>query len=89
MDVGDQRDRLGKVDVHRLVGRQVLVVGIRNLHRAVLDANRTTRAVILDNVPGLFSQGDLEVSCFTFDLFNFGIGQYLDVRMPADLDQFG
>ena len=75
--------------MHRLICRQVLIVGIRNLHRAVLDTDRTTRAVIFDDVSGLFVQGDLEVSCFPCDLFNFSVGQYLDVRMPADLDQFG
>jgi len=66
-----------------------LIVWIRHLDRAVLNTGRTTRAFVLDNVSGLFIQGDLEVSCFPFYTVNFSIGQDLYVRMPADLDQFG
>jgi hypothetical protein len=66
-----------------------LIVWIRNLDRAVLYTGRTTRAFVLYNVSGLFIQGDLEVSCFSFYTVNFSISQDLYVRMPADLDQFG
>ena len=89
MDIGDQGNRLRKIDMDRLTRRQVLIVGIRDLDRAVLDAGTTARAFVLDNVSGLFIQGDLEVSCFPFYTVNFSIGQDLYIGMPADLDQFG
>ena len=65
-----------------------MIVWIRDLDRAVLNTGRTARAFVLDNVSGLFIQGDLEVSCFPFYTVNFGIGQDLYIGMPADLDQF-
>jgi hypothetical protein len=32
--------------------------------------------------------GDLEVSLGTLNLFNLGTGDQVDIKMPADLDQF-
>jgi hypothetical protein len=66
-----------------------LIKWIRGHDRAVLYTGRTTRAFVLYNVPGLFYQGDLEVSFFPFYTVNFSIGQDLYIGMPADLDQFG
>ena len=89
MDIRDKGNRLGKIDMDRFIRRQVLIIWIRDLNRAVLDADRTTRAFVLYNVSGLFNQGDLEVACLPFDTVNFSIGQDLYIGMPADLDQFG
>jgi len=75
--------------MHRFVRRQVLIVGIRNLYRAVFDTHSTARAVVLDNVSGLFVQADFEIPGLPCNGFNFCIGQNFDVWMPADLDQFG
>ena len=66
-----------------------MIVWIRDLDRAVLYTGTTTRAVVLDNVSGLFNQGDLEVSRFPFYTVNFSISQDLNIGMPADLDRFG
>ena len=66
-----------------------MIVWIRNLDGTILYTGRTTRAIVFDNVSGLFVQGDLEVSCFPIDAVDFSIRQDLYVRMPADLDQFG
>jgi hypothetical protein len=66
-----------------------LIVWIRDLDRAVLYTGSTARAFVFYNVPGLFIQGDLEISCFPFYTVNFSIGQDLYIGMPADLDQFG
>ena len=87
--IGNQRNRLGKIDMDGFVQRKILIIGIRDFYRTVLYTGTTTRAVVLDNVSGLFNQGDLEVSCFPFYTINFSIGQDLDIGMPADLDQFG
>jgi hypothetical protein len=89
MDISDQGDCLGEVDMHRFISRQILIVGVWNFYRAVLDANGATRAVIFYNVPGLLIQRDLEISRIPFDPVNFCISQYFNVWMPADLDQFG
>ena len=71
------------------VRRQVLIVGIRDLDRAILDTGCTARAFVLQYVSGRFIQGDLEVSCLPCDAADFGTSQDLYIRMPADLDQFG
>ena len=89
MYVGDKRNGLRKVYMNGFIRRQVLIVWIRDFDRTVLHTGTTTRAVVLDNVSGLFNQGDLEISCFPFYTINFSIGQDLYIGMPADLDQFG
>ena len=88
MDIGDQGNCLRKIDVDRLTRRQVLIVGIRDLDRAVLDAGTTAGAFVLDNISGLFSQGNPEISRNPLNPVNFRIRQYFYVWMPADLDQF-
>jgi hypothetical protein len=89
MDIGDQGNRLRKINMDRLTRRQVLIVRIRDLDRAVLHAGTTARAFVLDNVSGLFIQGDPEISPVPLDPVNFSISQHFYVWMPADLDQFG
>ena len=54
MYVSDKRNGLRKVYMDGFIGRQVLIVWIRVFDRAVLYAGPTTRAVVLNNVPGLF-----------------------------------
>jgi hypothetical protein len=89
VDIGDQGNRLGEVYVNGFIGRQVLIVRIGDLDRAVLYTDGTTRAFVLYYVSGLFIEGDLEVACFPCHIVDFSIGQDLNVGMPADLDQFG
>ena len=69
--------------------RYFLIKLIRVFDRAVFDTGRTTRAFTLVNIFRLFSQCDLEISCFPGDTINFRIGEDLDIRLPVDLDQFG
>jgi len=69
--------------------RYFLIKLIGVFDRAVFYAGGTPRAFVLENISGLLNQGDLKVSCFTFDMVNFRIRQDLYVGMPADLDQFG
>jgi len=69
--------------------RYFLIKLIRVFDRAVFYAGSTTRAFVLYNIPGLFNQRYLEVSCFSFYPVNFSICQDLYIGMPADLDQFG
>ena len=89
IDIGDERHRLRKVDVDRLGQRQILVVGIGDLGRAVLDAGRAAGALVLDDVAGLPVQGDLEVARLPLDADDFGIAQDVYVGMPAAFDELG
>ena len=89
INVRDQGDGLGKIDVDGFILRYFLIKLIRVFDRAIFYTGRTTRAFALYNISGLFEQGDLEVSCFSFYTVNFSIAQDLYVGMPADLDQFG
>ena len=75
--------------MNSFVIRYLLIEYIRVLHRTVFHAGSTTRALVLDDVPGLFGQSDHEVTRLSLYPFNLGIGEYLDVFLPADLDQFG
>ena len=69
--------------------RYFLIILIRVFDRAVLYTGSTTGAFVLQDIPGLFNQRYVEVSCFPFYTVNFSIGEDLYVGMPADLDQFG
>jgi len=89
INIRDQGNGLSEVDMDGFMLRYFLIELIRVFDRAVFYAGRTTRAFALYNISGLFNQGDLEVSCFTFYTVNFRIRQDLYVGMPADLDQFG
>ena len=89
VDISDQGNGLSEIDMDRLVLRDLLVEGVRVFDRAVFDAGRTPRAFFFQNIPGFFRQGDLEIPCLPGDTVYFRIRQDLDIRMPADLDQFG
>jgi hypothetical protein len=89
VDVGDQGDGLGKVDMDGLVLGDVLVELVRILDRAVFDAGGAARALLLLDIAGLLQEGDGEVSCRAVNVINLGVGEYLYVRVPADLDQLG
>jgi len=69
--------------------RYFLIILIRVFDRAVFYTGSTTRAFVLQDIPGLFNQRNLEVSYFPFYTVNFSVGENLYIGMPADLDQFG
>jgi hypothetical protein len=71
------------------IHRYFLIILIRVFDRAVFYTDSTTRAFVLQNIPGLFNQRNLEISYFPFYTVNFSIGENLYIGMPADLDQFG
>jgi hypothetical protein len=72
IDISDKGNGLRIVDMDGFVLRKLLVEWIGVVDRAVFDTGRAPGAFVLDNVPGLFNQADLEVSCFPFDTVNFG-----------------
>ena len=74
IDVGDQRNGLGKVDMHGLVAGYILIEAIRVFDRAVLHTGGATGAFVSDDVAGLFGQGDRKVTCLSIYAVDFGIG---------------
>ncbi|GAB6193436.1 hypothetical protein JCM39068_31860 [Desulfocastanea catecholica] len=74
--------------MHRLVVGDFLVVLIGILHRAILDAHAATGAFVFDDVARFLGQPDGKVAFLAIDAVNFGVGENLDIGMPADLDQF-
>jgi hypothetical protein len=89
IDVGNQGDCLGEIDMDGFILGYFLIKHIRAFNRAVFDTGRTSRASVLDNVSGFLGQGDLKIPCFALYAVNFRMGKNLYVWMPADLDQFG
>ena len=75
--------------MNSFVFRYLLIELIRVDNRAVFYTGSTTRTFALINIAGPFSQCYLKIPRFTFYTVNFGIGKYLYIGMPADLDQFG
>jgi len=75
--------------VHSLVLGYFLVKDVRVFHGTIFNAGSAAGAFILDNIPGLLSKGDFEVTCRAFYTVYFGVCQNFYVRVPADLDQFG
>ncbi len=73
IDVRDQGNGLSEVYMDGLILRYLLIKLIRVFDRAVFYTRRTTRAFALYNISGLFDQGYLEVSCFSFYTVNFSI----------------
>jgi hypothetical protein len=88
VDISDQRNGLSEIDMDCFILRYLLIVLIRVFGRAVFHAGGAPSAFVLQNVPGLLDQRDLEVSHLSFDAIHFSVRQDLYVRMPADLDQF-
>ncbi len=89
IDVGNQGNGLGEIDVDGLVIRYLLIELIGVLDRAILYTGGATGALVLQDIPGLFDQGDPKVSSLAFYTVNVSIGQDFYVGVPADLDQFG
>ena len=61
IDVSDQRDSLGEVDMDSFIRRYILIKWIGVLDRAILNTGRTTRTNILENVSRLSGQGYFKV----------------------------
>jgi hypothetical protein len=89
INVSDQGNGLSEIDMDGFILRYFLIEWIRVLDRAVFYTGRATPAFVLQNIPGLLSQGDPKVSCFSFYTVNFSIRQDFYIGVPADLDQFG
>src|SRR4030042_6660155 len=89
INIRDQGNGLSEIDMDGFILRYFLIKLIGVFDWAIFYTGRTTRAFALQNISGLFGQGDLKVSCFPDDTINLSVRQDLYVGMPADLDQFG
>jgi hypothetical protein len=87
VNVSDKRNGLREIYMDGFIQRQVLIIGIRDLDRAVLYTGGATRAFLLHNVSGLFNQGNLEVFCLPFYPVNFSIGQDVYIGMSATINK--
>ena len=67
---------------------EALIIFIGHRNGADIDAIATGRAFGGINITGTFSNKDSEVTFRAIDLFHLGTGDEVDVKMPADLDQF-
>ena len=88
INIRDQGNGLSEVYMDGFVLRYLLIVLIRVFDREIFYTGGTTRAFVLQNIPGLLDQLYLEVSYVPFYTVNFSVGEDLYVGMPADLDQF-
>ena len=87
--IRDKGNSLSKIYMYCFILRYFLIKLIRVFDRAVFYTGSTTRAFALYDIPGLFNQRYLKVSCFPCYTVNFSVGQNLYIGMPADLDQLG
>jgi hypothetical protein len=58
-------------------------------NRTVFNTAAAASTQIRVDTAGSFVNPDLKISRRTLDRFNVCVREYLDVEMPADLDQFG
>ncbi|OPY08640.1 MAG: hypothetical protein A4E66_01833 [Syntrophus sp. PtaB.Bin001] len=89
INISNQGNGLGEIDMDGLVLRYLLIVDIGINYRAILHTNRTPRTFVLDDVSWFSLQRYLEISHLSRYTINFRVSQDLDIWMPADLDQFG
>jgi len=88
IDIGNQGNRLGKINMDRFVLGNALIEFIRITDRTVFDAGTATGTFVFGDIAGPGFQDDLEIAGVTLNPVNLGKCQNLDVWMPADLDQF-
>ena len=72
-----------------IVFRHFLVKLVGVFYRAAFHAGGAAPAKVFNNVTRFPDQSYPEVPGLTFDSIDFRIAEYLYVRVPADLDQFG
>ena len=82
-------DRLGVLFKGGLSPRKALVVFVGQLDGADFGAFPATGALGQVHEAGLLPESGFEISRFSVQSQDLGIGQKFDVQVPADLDQFG
>ena len=81
-------DGLGIFLKNRLSLPEALIIFIGQCNGADMGAVATGRAFCGINIAGMFSNKDSEVAFRAIDLLHFSTSDEVDIRMPADLDQF-
>ena len=83
-----QRYRLGILHIGRFAFGQPHVVRVADLLGAFVCAGAAGDTLGFVDVTRVLDELYMEITRFTFYLFNFAEGSQLNVQMPADLDQF-
>jgi hypothetical protein len=68
---------------------QTLIILTGQYYRAYVDAITTGRTFGSINKTWGFTDSNLEIPFIAFNLLYIGTGDQVDIKMPADLDQFG
>ena len=89
VDAVRQRDRLGVRYVRRRSAVQAAIKFVDRRNGADLTALAAPRAGGRIDVAWVSAQSDLEMPLLAFQCMNLGIGNDLNVRIAADLDQLG
>lgn len=87
--VGNRGNRLQKLDVYVLDGRQGFIIRIRYEQRTVLAALPTIRTQGFINVAGLLEQMNLELAGLAFDLLDLSQSDNFYVGMSGRLNEPG
>ena len=80
---------LGEGNMNALGSRQIFVVVIKDVYRAVLQAGAAAGALLLINIPRFLPHGYPEVPGFTGDALHLGAGQDGNIRVPGALNKLG
>jgi hypothetical protein len=89
VNICNQGNGLSEIYMYGLIFRYLLIVLIRILNGAILHTGSAPGAFVLNNIPWPLGQGYYKVSQLPFYTVDFSVGEDLDIRMPADLDQLG
>jgi hypothetical protein len=84
-----QGNRLGIFDVGCSAFIQRFIVGIYGGNRTMSGTIPAPGTDVRINVTRTIGQGDLKIARLSRHFFNFAVGNYIYVVVPADLDQFG
>jgi hypothetical protein len=68
---------------------QTLIILTGQYYRTYVDAITTGRTFGSINITWGFADSNLEIPFIAFNLLYIGTGDQVDIKMPADLDQFG
>jgi hypothetical protein len=79
---------LGIVYVDGFVVRYFLIELVRVFDWTVFYTGGTPRTFVFYDVSGLFGESNPKITCLPIYFIHFGEAENLNVRVPADLDQF-
>ena len=82
-------NRLSVILIDGFTLAESCVVIIQHYCGALFRTDAAGNTLVRIDVSGLLANLDLEMPFFAVDFFELGIGEQIDVQVPADLDQLG